>query len=419
MDRLMNALSGPMTRRRAWSLGVLGMLAVLAAVGAGLLLRPTTGLSLGPGVADCRGLDLIDANTGGAITGIEDLAPDPAGGWLYLSAFDRRAVARELARTGRAQTQGALYRLRAADLDRAGPLTLQALADADPVRPHGIALGASGSGRAGGPGGLAGEPRGAGETGGRRLFVIDRAGAPAGAGRALVPRLRAFDIVDGRLVPAWTLDHPALCRANDLVALAPDRVAVTLDHGACGGWRRALEDVFKLARARLAVAGPAGLSLGRERFVFANGIARLSDRRLAVAETRERRLRRVSVGALGGTGEPDNGRAGARIALPFAPDNLTPAPGGGLIAAGPPRLLRYALFRAGWAGVDSAPSAVAHVSPGGRVTPLVAGALPGLSGATAAAALNRHLVIASGYDRGLSVCRWGPSDLEYAPEERP
>ncbi|TCP38301.1 hypothetical protein EV659_101200 [Rhodothalassium salexigens DSM 2132] len=395
-------MTGPMdrgTRRRAWRLGALALVLVLAAgVGAGLVLRPTTDLRLGAAVTDCHPLDLVDATTGRAITGIEDLAPDPVAGWLYLSAFDRRAVAHELAQTGRAQTQGALYRLRAADLERAGPLTLEPLAGAAPVRPHGIALSADR----------------------RRLFVVDRANAPAAAGAAIAPRLRAFDIAADRLVPAWTLDHPGLCRANDVVALGPDRVAVTLDHGACDGWRRGLEDVFKLPRARLAIAGPEGLVRTPERFVFANGVVRMPDGRLAVAETRARRLRLVSPDRSGqepgaaapGTETPDTETAGAKlpgaethVPLPFPPDNLTPAPGGGLIAAGPPRLMRYALFCAGWAGVDTTPSAVAHVSGQGRVTPLVAGALPGLSGATVAAQLNRHLVIASGYDRGLNVCR--------------
>ena len=199
-----------------------------------------------------------------------------------------------------------------------------------------------------------------------------------------------------------SVDGPALCTANDVLALSGQRGVISLDHKACAGPARWLEDALALPRARLVTWDRTGLGDTAAGLLFANGIAPVAGApALWIAETRRRRLTRLPLGRYG-----DHGRREA-LALSFAPDNLSRG-GDRVLAAGHPRLIRYALYRAGFPGVTTAPSAVAAISRDGTVTPLLSGQIDGFSGVTVAVRFAGRLVLGSGYDDRIAAC---PADF--------
>lgn len=312
---------------------------------------------------DCRRLALTDAETGRAITGIEDIARLGAG-TLILSAYDRLAAEAAIAR-GETPPDGGLYALPPDRLAGVGPLHLAPLigADAGGLHPHGLSA--------------------AGST----AHVVNRRLADGGGARAEILTLEhsgAGWVVAARHAPA------GLCAANDLAGGPGDPAGalVTLDRADCpglsardalwpdGGRLAALDAAGELTPLVTGLAHPNGLLPGRDGPI--------------IAETRARRLRL-----------PD-GRA---IALPGGPDNLS-RDGDRIIAALHPSLIRLALYRHGWAG--HAPSRIVRIGPVGRegeIEILIDD--PGgrlFSAATIGVMLGDRLVAGSVRDAGLMVC---------------
>ncbi len=361
----------------------------LAACGGGGQAPPDRELA----AIDCIGRPVIDVETGATINGAEDLAVVDAGR-LLLAAYDRRAVARALAR-GMRPPEGGVYLLRGTGLKSAGaPLRLLPVASPVALRPHGIAVWR--------------------QEGRIRLAVIDRHHAAGEPG----VRIWAFTLLDDppRLADARLLaDGPAWCAANDLVA-EPEggRLFVSLDHAACTGPRRLWEDLRAAASGRIValpldpprpLAAPAEVVAAGLR--WPNGLALVAGPGgapvLAVAETRGYRLTMLPLAS--------TASAPRRIRLPAAPDNLTiaPDPGGGagadLIVAAHPSLLALAFFRDHLFGVRRVKSLILRVPADGRAGRLYAGSGALLSAATAAAVWGGLLVATSAWDHRMLICR--------------
>ncbi|MEM1343728.1 MAG: hypothetical protein AAGI34_03995 [Pseudomonadota bacterium] len=271
-------------------------------------LWPAAPLAARFGLDDCRVLALSDTTTGKPIRGVEDMAL--ADETLILSAYDRLSAGRGEA--------GGLYRLPLAALAEDGPLALTPVAPGID-HPHGIAA-----------------------AGGRLAVIARTYGANGLEGAAI----HILDAKSGAVL--WqAVDQ---CTANDL-AFAGPWVAVSHDRRHCEGlsWREMLLPAGHARVERLSATESATLATA---LTFANGIAigPGAGWRLAVAETRAARL----------TLDPETPRA-RRLALPGAPDNLSLAPDGRLLAALHPSLWRLALHRHGLSA--RAPSRAVAVDP--------------------------------------------------------
>ena len=336
---------------RRWLAGVLGC-----------------GLGVGAQAAelrDCRAVRPVDA-AGERVVGVEDIARDPARDRLILSAYDRRAVARALAR-GTTPPAGGLYAL-PLDRLRAGEVPVERLAvrglPGGGLRPHGLAL--------------------ADDT----LALVNRTVAD---GR-IAPVVDRFTLAAEALVHRRRLADPRLCRPNDVAFAGDGRLLVTNDRGACAGpalwWERLANRPWSFVLA----FDDGEATVAARGFRFANGIV-AAPAGVVVAATRGRRLHHLA--------------DGTTTALPFAPDNLTVAADGAIWAAGPVSLWRYAAFRAGWLASPGA-SGVARLGADGTVATF---ALPAaeLRGATVALGLGGRVLSGAAYDDRLALCRRPPA----------
>ncbi len=337
-----------------------------------------------------------DADTGGQVSGIEDLAVDTATGTVFLSAYDRRAVARQLKEGGARLAQGGLYALPLSGIGEEAEVAARRVrrvaAGAADFHPHGIGL-------------WAGRPR--------TLFVIDRVYERAGDGWRLSPRVEIgrLDAASRRLSPAGphgVVADPALCAPNDVVALDENRFLVTDDHGSCGGAGRLLEDALGLARSSVHYYDGSRLRRVIEGIDFANGVAigpPGAPEWLYVAATRGRGLLVYRLADVLHAARP------LRTPLAVLPvgaglDNLAWGDDGRLYAARHASLLRYALFRRGWTG--RSPSRVVRwstheVTPAAQLVYAADGAL--VSGLTVATFARGRLLAAGAFADRLLVCR--------------
>lgn len=332
-------------------------LAALGAACAGWALWPAAPLPARFAAPDCRVVPV--ATPDGPLTGAEDIALE--GGTLYVSAYDRAAVAAALS-DGRMPPGGGLYTLPLADLTQGTPRA-QRLVDPATL-----------------PGGL--RPHGIDASGGR-LAVVNRSyGDGMLRAEVLVYRIGPDPV---RLLAR--LGDDGLCAANDL-ALAGDRVLVTLDRRNCPGtsWREMLltPDSGRLVALPLTgVTRPEPVAQG---FRFANGVA-VTAQGIAVAETRASRI------AL----------EGREIALPGGPDNLSVTSDGRMVTALHPDLLHLSLTMSGW--LKGSPSRIVAIAPDGTVEMLYDDPEARFSAATSAILTPAGgLIAGSALDEGLLVC---------------
>lgn len=303
-------------------------LLVLLAVSLSGLVWAATRVTPEPALFDaaqvCRRLAL-NGPGGRALAGqAEDLAVDAARGELIVSLYDRKA-----GRRAGAARAGGLFTAPLSALSAAqGSLTLAVLSD-DPAltRPHGLALGPD------------------------RLAVVARDGA-GGA------RIRVLARTETGWRPAGALNHPRVCRANDLAWLDEDRLLISVDRRSCGGVAAAMEQM---------TGAPGGsllhwdLQAGAVRVVgdglaFANGVTSAQGA-VSVAETRGPAVRVYDGAALAATPLPL--QTFKTRALPGGPDNLSTTADGRVLAALHPNLLRLALSRYG--PFSNAPGRVALI----------------------------------------------------------
>ena len=331
----------------------------------------------------CRTVPVVSATDGAPIVGIEDIAR--ADDTLVFSAYDRWAVDAAMAAGAAAVPPGGLYTVPVTDIAGADRVVATPVAIEPALRPHGIDVWAAPDGTT-------------------TVFAVDRPAQRDGVGRwVTTPNVVRFTLDGNRAVAVRRLDHPGLCRANDLAALSADRAAVTLDQTACGGPGLMLERIARPDGGRVigvhlpqAADGQITETPDAHGFRFANGIAQLADGRLIVAESRGMRLTILDV---------DTGSRTA-IPLPGGPDNLSLAPDGTVLAAVHPRLLVMAAYRNAVAGITRAPSRIVAIDPAtGAVTTVFADPFGRLFAAASVAVwVGDDLIAGSVQDAGLLIC---------------
>lgn len=321
----------------------------------------------------CRRVALLDVATGKTIRGAEDIAVDAGRDRLYVSAYDRRSVERAVRRKAFSIPEGGVYSVSLSGLLGSGdeaPATPVVRADeiAGGLRPHGISF----------------NP----EIG--EIAFINRGYQRIDDRWRMTPRIERIG-VDGEAIVGE--DNQTPCAANDLLD-EPSQALISFDHERCD-WRSGLEDALSLHRSGVAADDGARLF---DAALFANGIARTEDGRIALAATREKALLLMD--------ERGEGlKVSSRIALPGGPDNLTVSADGGVVAAVHPSLLLMGLDRR--LALGAAPSRIVKADPNsGGVEVLFddpGGAL--FSAATVAAEWRGALIAGSVVDEGLLVCR--------------
>lgn len=324
-------------------------------------------------LGECRRMELIDADSGEAVVGAEDLALDAAERRILISAYDRRAVERQAKSRASEIEQGGVY-VAPIDALKGGKttLTLTSIVSRDMVagglRPHGISF----------------------DEARREIAFVNRSYQQIDGGWRMTARIERAG-ADGAV---FASDGDGLrCSAND-VAMLGERTFVSFDHTACG-WRGGLEDVL--------ASRSSGLDTPERRDVFegvrhANGVIAAGKGRLALAATRDRTLLMLS--------ESEGGFAIERkIILPGAPDNLTMGDGGKIIAALHPSLLAIGAQRR--LGLGRAGSRVVSIDPESGETALLFDDPRGRLFSAASAAIEEEgvLVIGSALDRGVVVCK--------------
>jgi hypothetical protein len=340
------------------------------AIGAGLYANALR-ISGEPLLRQCWPVELVDQATGQKVVGAEDMDFDPASGTIFISAYNRRAVAGER-HAGDVTTQGGIYTLSLAALTPRAALPVidrtEAFRAGHDFRPHGFAFGR--------------------DAEGAWLWVINRLYEPADGRLAPRPVFETFRLAPEGWLHAETRDIAGMCDPYD-VAMLPGReggFAFTDVTRRCdGGWFATRGALW------LSDGAPRALAEG---LAFPNGIAVVGER-LLVAETRGHAL---AVFDLSGRS------AGKDIPLPIGPDNLT-ADGDGVLVAGFPNLLDYYFYLQGWLGIRKTPSAAYRLSLKGGMLALLFkddGAL--ISGATVALRAGNYLLLGSAWDDHVAVC---------------
>lgn len=346
------------------------------------------------------------------LIGIEDMAYDPQTERLYLSAYDRRKVARELKAGQTSLSGGGIFALNPASLEPV-PLRgdIQAISVLESVRESGREFG-NFSGK------ISGKARPLENTIRPHGMSLSRHGPALKLsfierffnGEGLVPRLLTLidNGAEGRddgSQDSWVLSAQGSlpCAANDMIIMRDGTHIISSDHKACTVRGQRRENIFFPKRAYVRFENEAGLSLELGGLSFANGVALSADESLLyVAETRKKRLSVYDMRPLKSGELPTLERY---IHLPGGPDNLTLGMDGYVYAALHTHLMRFGLFRAG--GAASASSRVARVSPSGEVE-IFDMAKNILSGVTVAVPIGSKLWLGAAYDQGLAICDLPP-----------
>ena len=262
----------------------------------------------------CRGVE--------GVPGPEDITIHPRTGIAYVSSSDR------LAWQAGGSPHGAIYGY---DLRAAAPAPVNLTPEADPeFAPHGISL-------------LLGA------DGGRdRLFVVNHA-----RGRQTIEE---FEVGPERLSHLRTLADPLLFSPNDVVALGPDLLYVTNDHGFGEGFARTLEEWLRLPVSDVVVFDGRGFRVAARGIRLANGIAASADgTSVYVNSSVGRETRAYARDAVTGSLALRE-----RIFLDTAPDNVEVDARGDLWIGAHPNLFAFVAYRSGRR--PNAPSQVVRAS---------------------------------------------------------
>lgn len=329
-------------------------------------------------LANCYVSELIDANTAKPIIGVEDISLVAGSSNIWISAYDR--IASEAAGS-RDAVSGGFYEFPLDVLANGRTEIRSAVSGGGEFvnLPHGFSTGPSSKSLI-------------------SVVFIDRHIAGSGAIEA---SLRVADLSKGDAEYFLDGDNdlrtsPAPRNSNDVLLVSSDSVLFTVDRIG-PNW---VSDVFGRATGQLVRAdydedAKAFLySTLTDGLFFANGLIDVEDV-VVVAETRGERLALI---------DADTGEITRRFPLPGGPDNLTRAPGGSILAAVHPSLLKLGMHRR--FGAEHAPSRAVRVDPETGAWSLLFDDPTGkvFTGATVAAEIDGKLVLGSATDRGLLVC---------------
>lgn len=342
---------------------------VLSACGGNDQITPTYNLE------NCRRVALYDSGTGIRVNGAEDIAIDRAGGRLFVSAYNRRAVEKAVKSKASSIPSGGVYVLPLEMIDKISdslltvtPLALPAEFSGG-LRPHGINYDAHAD----------------------EIVFVNRGFEKTGRSWRLMPRIERIG-AGGEVFMGRAKEAP--CSANDIYVQSGKTYA-SFDHGSCR-WGGALEDIFSLKRSGISLNGE--VVYGRAN--FANGLTQTLGGDLILAATREKSLLMID-------SKTNDLKLLNRIKLPGGPDNLTISEDGNIIAALHPSLLKMGLHRK--MNIGRAPSRIVKIDPDlGTVDILYddpSGAL--FTAATVGVEWGKNLILGSVTDDGLLVCRKG------------
>ncbi len=210
----------------------------------------------------------------------------------------------------------------------------------------------------------------------------------------------------GRLERSLPIQDAAVCRANDVLLLGPDRVLVSNDRAACDAVGAVVEDVTGTAGGNLIVAERGRVRAVATGIAHANGLALGPpgvDDRIFVSATRGNEVLvydRESLERATDAVDPID-----RIAIGDSPDNLSWAPDGRLLVAVLPNLFRLALYYAGTPGIETVRSRIDAVDVAtGEVETLFQDDGSLMSAATTAVIDDGRLVVGSLTANHLVVC---------------
>lgn len=303
------------------------------------------------------------------VVGPEDITIHPVTGVAYISASDRRAVAR-----GK-PARGAIY---AYDLNSPSPELIRLTADAGAnFDPHGISLYTGRSGR-------------------DSLFVVNH-----GDGRH---RIEIYDLKAGRLIHRKTIAGSMLVSPNDVVAVGPDQFYVSNDHRYTAGLMQVLENYLQLKLSNVVYFDGSRFSEVAAGIGYANGINVSADGKTFY-------LCAVTEGALlVYNRDIASGKLVRREKLDLGTgvDNIEIDAGGGLWIGAHPQLLTFVQHAQDPATL--APSQILHLTPkaGGGYDIKEVYLNPGqeISASSVGAGYKNRILIGAVFDPKFLDCRW-------------
>ena len=341
----------------------------------------------------CARRAVVDAASGTQINGIEDLVYAPATQRVYLSAYDREALAEAVNNRADNLPGGAIYALDISTLlaGSQGPIDVRDMTpqrlDGALMHPHGIAAGPDG-----------------------QVAAVDRGYSRIEGAWRMKVRILTFAPDGDRLQPTGLVRHAALCRSNDLAYMGPSTLLVTADHGACGQLGRLFEDVLGLANGELVrIDNPTvdpKVRVVVDGLAYPNGVAVAHKHdRVYVAETRGRRIAVFNRTELSRAHKMP---VVTRVELSGGPDNLNMDHEGRVLAATHVSLWRFALARYGWFGISHAPSRILAYTPktGSTINLLAPRDMEQIAAATSAVVVPGALIVSSVIDDALLICRY-------------
>jgi len=302
------------------------------------------------------------------LIGPEDITIHPKTGIAYISSSDWRASSKG------GDSRGAIY---AYDLKSAKPelinLTPEAAGD---FHPHGISLYV-------------------GEDNKSTLFVINHAGGKHS--------IEIYDCNSFTLTHRKTLSDPMLVSPNDLVAVGPETVYVTNDHGYPAGPMQILEDYLMLRKANVVYFNEIKWTQAAAAIRYANGINVSHDgKTLYLCGTTEEALYIYDRDPISGKLELND-----KINLDTGVDNIELDANGDLWIGAHPKLLAF-LAHAKDASKLS-PSQVLHLTQDGRggftVQEVYLNLGQEISGASVAAVYDGRMLIGAVFDPKFLDCR--------------
>ncbi|MCH8081572.1 MAG: hypothetical protein IID52_04225 [Proteobacteria bacterium] len=329
-----------------------------------------------PLLTACWGVEVYDDLTGEKVVGVEDLDFDPATGTIFLSAYDRRAVAREIDE-GKVTTQGGIYTINVSDITDATSLQVTDISRAfkeagNEFRPHGFSLG------------VLDEQK--------MLMVINRT-VQTGDNILIVPKILLFSLYSEKLNLEHSFESKGYCDLYDVVFKSYEIVA-TNDLSRCYDLQN-----NNLKRGELIPYYENVVPTLISSSDLPNGIAYWGESKLVYSETKNKELIVI-----------DFSNGGFDFLYEFIktkgfPDNLTVDETNNLIVAVFPNLIDYFFFMKSWIGVNKSPSAAYRISPETYEQTLLFkddGAM--ISGATVALRAGDYLILGSGWDDHIAIC---------------
>ncbi|MCH8348230.1 MAG: hypothetical protein IH901_07055 [Proteobacteria bacterium] len=337
-----------------------------------------------PLLTACWSVDLYDDLTGEKVVGVEDLDFDPESGAIFLSAYDRRAVAREI-EAGKVTTQGGIYTINVLDITNTASLKVTDISRGfkeagNEFRPHGFGLG---------------------EFEGKNLLVVvNRKFYRPNAlkfqnyedGPATLTSIDVFERNSGKLVLLESTIADLKCDPND-VAVSEKKVFVTDSKVRCFlGLKTEGPRVTRMFNTPYEY--PKNYISGN----FYNGVLLWSENRVVISDTFNRSILFY---------DENNKEINPtkNISLQGGPDNLTKDFRENLYVTIFPNLLGYYFYMKSWLGVEKSPSAAYRISPETyEQTLLFKDDGDMISGATVALRAGDYLILGSGWDDHIAIC---------------